>query len=363
MTSLEHRQNLVALIQAACCAGARLAPACKVAGLSLRTLQRWLDEQGQPREDARPKAQRSLPHNALSPGERQAFLSVANEARFAALPPARIVPALADEGRYLGSESTLHRILKAEGQNQHRGRARAPRARKTPTTHVATAPGQLWAWDMTYLLTPTKGRFLHLYVILDLFSRKILGWSVHQADHSDHVVALLKRTALAEGLPGMAHKPILHGDNGATFKAGTVLALLQNLGIQPSHSRPRVSNDNAHVEAFFRTAKYRPEFPSRGFAEKTEAEAWARAFVHWYNEEHLHRGIRYVSPAQRHAGQDVAILAKRHELYQEARASHPERWSGSTRNWAPVQAVTLNPERQAVVAKVLKGPQLDEVAA
>jgi hypothetical protein len=147
----------------------------------------------------------------------------------------------------------------------------------------------------------------------------------------------------------MAAKPVLHGDNGATLKATTVLAMLNWLGIKPSYSRPRVSDDNAYAEALFRTAKYRPEFPAKGFAGLDQARAWAADFVHWYNVDHRHSGIRYVSPAQRHAGEDRTILSARHEVYRQARERNPTRWRGKTRNWEPIGAVTLNPERDAVV--------------
>ena len=139
------------------------------------------------------------------------------------------------------------------------------------------------------------------------------------------------------------------GDNGSTLKATTVLAMLNWLGVKPSYSRPRVSDDNAYAESLFRTAKYRPEFPARGFATVDEARVWAAGFVRWYNFEHRHSGIRYVSPAQRHAGEDHAILAARHELYARARELNPARWSGKTRNWTPIGAVTLNPERDSII--------------
>ena len=142
---------------------------------------------------------------------------------------------------------------------------------------------------------------------------------------------------------------MLHGDNGSTLKATTVLAMLNWLGIQPSYSRPRVSDDNAFVESLFKTAKYRPEFPARGFASLEQARDWGRDFVRWYNFEHRHSGLRYVTPAQRHALQDKTILAARHQTYLQARLRHPARWSRNTRNWTPVGAVTLNPERDAVV--------------
>jgi putative transposase len=163
----------------------------------------------------------------------------------------------------------------------------------------------------------------------------------------------LPGTALAEGIHASRPRPVLHGDNGATLKATTVLAMLAWLGIRPSYSRPRVSDDNPFVEALFRTAKYRPAFPPKGFADLAAARQWPTDFVHWYNHEHHHSSIRYVTPAQRHAGQDRALLARRHSLYQHARQHNPRRWTGQTRNWTPVAAVTLNPERDAVIEAAL----------
>ncbi|NJN00702.1 MAG: IS3 family transposase, partial [Aquincola sp.] len=254
----------------------------------------------------------------------------------------------ADEGLYLGSESSMARVLREHGQNARRGRAKAPKATRAPTTHIATAPGQVWCWDMTYLPAKVMGRWFYLYLILDLYSRKIVGAEVHDRDDADHAVHLVRRTALAESIATMDPKPVLHGDNGSTLKATTVLAMLHWLGVKPSYSRPRVSDDNAYAESLFRTAKYRPEFPAKGFASLDEARSWAAEFVRWYNDDHRHSGIRYVSPAQRHAGQDVAILQARHELYQRARQRNPARWSGPTRDWSPIDAVALNPERDDV---------------
>ena len=288
---------------------------------------------------------------------------MANEPRFADMPPARIVPALADKGVYLASESSFARVLRARGQSRHGGRAKAPRATRPPTTHVATAPGQVWCWDMTYLSAEVAGRWYYLYLILDLYSRKIIGWEVHASDDADHAARLVQRTALAEGIAARAQRPVLHGDTGATLKATTVLAMLHWLGVKPSYSRPRVSDDNAFVESLFRTAKYRPEFPAAGFTDLDHARAWAAEFVHWYNFDHHHSGICYVTPAQRHAGRDAEVLAARHALYTEARAANPARWSGATRNWTPIAAVTLNPEREAVAMAACLKPNNQPLAA
>ena len=164
----------------------------------------------------------------------------------------------------------------------------------------------------------------------------------------------------------MSMRPVLHGDSGATLKATTVLAMLHWLGIKPSYSRPRVSDDNAFAEALFRTAKYRPEFPLKGFANLDAARQWVARFVPWDNHEHRHGGIRYVTPAQRHARLDGRMLAARHALYQNARTRNPQRWSGQTRNWTPVGVVTLNPERytlvQAAMSQILLSGSIGEPA-
>jgi putative transposase len=349
MTCREDRQTLMAEITEACAAGARLAPACRLAGIDLRTFRRWREGDGQVRADHRPEAVRPRPAHALSEAERARIVALANEPRFASTPPARIVPALADEGIYVASEASFHRVLREHGQMQRRGRARPPRSAGPPSTHLATAPGQVWCWDVTFLKARVQGHWFYLYLILDLYSRKIVGFEVHDTDQAEHAAHLVRRTALAEGIHARPLRPVLHGDNGPSVKATTVAAMLHWLGIAPSHSRPRVSDDNAYAEALFRTAKYRPEFPTAGFADLAAARQWAAEFVLWYNHALHHSGIRYVTPAQRHAGEDGAILAARHALYQQAREANPRRWSGPTRNWAPIGAVTLNPERGSVV--------------
>jgi len=295
-----------------------------LAGIDPRTIHRWRKHDGTTRGDQGPDAIRPTPSHALSAEERARIVAVANGSRF-------------------------HRLLRAYGQMKRRGRARPPRSSRPPTTHTATAPGQVWCWDITFLPALVKGHWFYLYLILDLYSRNIVGFEVHGSDSADHAVDLVRRTALSEGLHALATKPVLHGDNGATLKATSVLAMLNWLGIAPSHSRPRVSNDNPYAEAFFRTAKYRLEFPERGFADRDEARDWAARFVHWYNNVHRHSAIRYVTPAERHAGADYSILSARHELYRRAQRQIPARWSRRTRNWTPIAAVTLNPERDAEI--------------
>jgi len=363
MIRLEDRLTTVKNIEQARRAGARLRTACGIARVDPRTLQRWQTGEGLKSGDGRPRAVRPASAHALSEMERQRIVEVANEPRFAELPPARIVPMLADEGTYIASESSFSRVLRAHGQTHHRGRAAAPRRVRPPTTHVATGPRQVWTWDMTFLPTKVLGIWCYLYLILDVYSRKIVGFEVHEHDDSDHAVNLLRRTALAEGLHALAQKPVLLGDNGSTLKATTVLAMMHWLGLKASYSRPRVSDDNAFVESLFRTAKYRPEFPTKGFADLQQARLWASSFVCWCNNDHRHSGIRYVSPAQRHAGQDRQVLAARHELYVQAKAAHPRRWARHTRNWSPITVVTLNPERESLVTAAVTAEKVSATAA
>ena len=233
MTRLEDRQTLTSTIAQARAGGARLSSACALAGIDARTLQRWQSGSdpaapGSVGADRRPDAERPVPSHALSEAERARIVAVANEPRFADVPPARIVPALADEGVYLASESSFHRVLRAHGQMSWRGRARPPRTPRPPTTHIAAAPGDVWCWDVTFLPARVQGQWFYLYLILDLFSRKIVGWEVHDSDSAEHAAHLARRTALAEGVHARPDRPVLHGDNGATMKATTVLAIQPN---------------------------------------------------------------------------------------------------------------------------------------
>ena len=346
MISVLDRARAVKLIDEACASGARLAPACELLSLSARTYQRWVAGGQGVAADRRPGAVRPRPSNALSEAERQRVLDTVHQGPFASLPPGQIVPILADRGCYLASEATIYRILRAAGEQQHRGRAKAPRRVAAPTSHTAHGPCELWSWDVTWLPGPAKGLFYYLYMILDLYSRKIVGWEVFAGESAAASITLIERTVRAEGL---VDRPlVLHSDNGSPLKAATLQETLKRLQITPSYSRPRVSNDNPYSEALFRTCKYVPGFPVQGFIELAAAREWVSRFVHWYNHEHRHSAIRFVTPAQRHNGEDGAVLAQRRQLYEQARAAHPERWSGPTRNWNAVGAVELNPENKAV---------------
>lgn len=331
------------MIREATQAGCRLAPACAELGICIRTFQRWVREGDDALvADARTTSERPTPAHKLSQAERALMLAVANSAEFASLPPSQIVPALADRGVYLASESSFYRVLKQASQQHHRGRARTP-SERVATTHCASAPNQVWSWDITWLPTAVKGQYFYWYMMLDVFSRKIVGHEVHVAESAELAARLMRRASLAEGLAGRAL--VLHSDNGSAMKGATMLATLEQLGVAASFSRPRVSNDNAYAESLFRTCKYRPDYPRKPFGSLEAAQAWTHQFVRWYNEEHKHSGLKFVTPAQRHAGHAAAILANRERLYALAKGRNPRRWTGPTRNWKLADEVWLNPER------------------
>ena len=311
--------------------------------MSLRTYRRWTRD-GEIQSDKRPDARRPEPSNKLTKQERQAILDAANEPSYANLPPSQIVPTLLDRGVYLGSESSFYRLLKEHEQLNHRGRSQAPKRSNKPTTHMACGPNQVWSWDITYLASTVRGRFYYLYLFEDIFSRKIVGYEVHEKECGELAAQLIQRCMLREQC---LHRPlVLHSDNGAPMKAQTMKAKLEELGVLPSYSRPRVSNDNPFSEALFRTLKYRPEWPSSGFASLSEARDWVENFTHWYNNKHRHSKLNFVTPAQRHAGQDREILEKRKVVLEAAKEMNPNRWSKGVRNCEPIGIVTLNPDEQ-----------------
>jgi putative transposase len=290
-------------------------------------------------QDQRKGSVRQVAHR-LSEAEREQIIDVCNQPCYQSLPPSQIVPALADDGVYIASESSFYRVLREADQLHHRGRS-APATQSSPSQWVATAPCQLWSWDITFLPSAVRGQFYLLYLVMDVFSRKIVGWEVYEYESAELASHVLQRAYLAEGIAG--HDLILHSDNGAAMKAATMLATLQRLGVVPSFSRPGVSNDNPYSEALFRTLKYRPSYPSRPFASLEEARLWVQQFVCWYNEHHRHSRLKFVTPAQRHRGEDEQIRQNRQRVYEQAKQENPLRWSGDIRNWMIPNQVYLNP--------------------
>lgn len=330
---------ILSLVDEAVQAGARQEKACDVLTIRSRTLQRWrLAGVG---DDGR-QGPKSALNNKLSEDERQKILALVNTPEHRDLTPHQIVPRLADQGTYIASESTIYRLLREAKQLAHRGRTR-PAAHHRPQERIATGPNQVWSWDITYLRGPVRGEFFYLYLFMDIWSRKIVAAWVYPTESDDSAAELFLLTCAEMNLDPTGI--VLHSDNGSPMKGATMLATLQNLGVVTSFSRPRVSDDNPFSEALFRTLKYRPEYPGTGFASLDAANIWVKGFVHWYNTVHQHSAIRFVTPEDRHGGRDVAILARREEVYKQAQCRHPERWSGETRDWTPVEAVCLNPAK------------------
>jgi len=308
-------------------------PTCTALGVAPASYYRWLT----PRSPARP---RSSPR-ALSPAERQAVLDVLHAPGFVDVAPAAVVATLLDDQRYLCSERTMYRILAAHQEvRERRNQLRHP-GYAAPEL-LATTPNQLWSWDITKLKGPAKWVYYYLYVILDVFSRYVVGWMVALRESATLAEQLIAETCARQGIA--SGQLTLHADRGTSMRSKTVALLLADLGVTKTHSRPYTSTDNPYSEALFRTLKHTPAYPRLPFADHASANRWVARFVDWYNGTHRHSAIRYVTPDQRHLGHERAILKNRHELYERARRVNPERWSGSTRNWLPVGLVVLNPE-------------------
>jgi len=339
----EERAVFLKLIADALKDGARQTPACEIIGISKRTLQRWFDPKNT--SDGRLQAHH-CPANKLSEFERGQILKIANEPGYANLSPSKIVPKLADSGRYIASESTLYRILKEDKQLKHRQNSRPAQPRKKPQALLATAPNQIYTWDITYLPTRVRGLFFYLYLVVDLYSRKIVGWQIYDVESAGLAADLMIDICHREGVqPGQI---TLHSDNGSPMKGATMLATLEKLGVVASFSRPSVSNDNPFSESLFRTLKYCSTYPEDPFESLTTARDWTTSFVNWYNTEHLHSGLKFVTPEQRHNARDAEILAKRKQVYLAAKCKNPNRWSGDVRNWDPIKKVYLNPQKDKI---------------
>lgn len=343
--SLSDRKHLSGLIEEAVVAGARRSECCKVLEFSVRTLQRWEKD---PDQCDQRRGPRTPPAKQLTDAERLQVIELANSLEYRDLPPSQIVPKLADLGIYLASESSFYRILKRASLSQHRLNAR-PRTFLRPVPVIATAPNKVWSWDITYLKSPVRGQYFYLYMIMDVFSRMIVGHEVYVAESADYASALIADATRRNGVE--RHQLTLHSDNGGPMKGATMLSTLQKLGVVPSFSRPKVSDDNPFSESLFKTLKYRPSYPDGAFAGLAEARAWVERFVRWYNSEHQHSEISFVTPASKHSGEDLAILRKRIELYERARAKNPLRWTKEVRKWSQITEVLLNPTKEMRLAK------------
>jgi len=331
---------IIGWINEAVRSGARRRLACAELGLDPRTVQRW---RAVGIGDDQRHGPKTVPKNKLSKAERKKVVDVCNSPEFRDLSPKQIVPTLADRGTYIASEKTFYRILAEESLLEHRGRAKPPTS-TPPDECCAMGPLEVWSWDITYLRTQTRGQFFYLYLFLDVWSRKIVGWTVETEECGNKATVAFSEALAAEGTDGS--RLTVHQDNGGPMKSATMKATLERLGVIASYSRPHVSDDNPFSESLFRTLKYCPAYPKDGFATIGAAREWVAAFVVWYNTVHLHSGIGYITPSDRHDGGAEPIMKQRRKVYQAARRRHPERWgSRDTRTWESPDRVRLNPDK------------------
>ncbi len=313
--------------------GCRLKTACLDLDIDFKSYLRW----GKDLTDKR-KGPLATPKNKLSIKERKEIIKVATSKEFMDYSPWVIVAKLADTGRYIASESSFYKVLNENKLLKHRGKSMSPN-RYRPAPLIAYGPNEIWTWDITYLKTLVRGQFYYVYLFMDIFSRKIIGFNVHEEESMDYSSNLVEKLCQDEGIS--KEQLVLHSDNGGPMKGATMLATLEKLGVAASFSRPRVSNDNPYSESLFKTLKYCPKYPER-FEDLAEAKRWMITFTNWYNN-HQHSGIKFVTPNQRHQGLDVEILEKRKAVYLKAKEMNPERWSNNKiRNWDREEKVYLN---------------------
>jgi putative transposase len=289
-------------------------------------------------------AQKRRAPRALADGERKAVLEVLHEPRFVDLAPAEVYATLLDEGRYLCSERTMYRVL-AENAEVRERRDQLRHPKYAAPELLATRPNQLWSWDITKLLGPAKWTYFYLYVVLDVFSRYVVGWLVADAESSALAKRLIAEACERQGIvPGQL---TVHADRGSSMKSKPVAMLYADLGITKTHSRPQVSNDNPYSEAQFKTLKYRPDFPER-FGCIEDARGFNGDFFLWYNNEHHHTGLGLLTPADVHFGRAERRREDRTVVLEAAHRAHPERFVGGTPTPPPLpSAAWINKPKSA----------------
>jgi len=329
----EAKQDLIDQVADGLDKGVSKTALCEVFGLTIRTLQRW-NTTGL--VDKRKGAEKCVPRK-LSEEERQQALEAACCKENSMKTPPQVVATLCDAGKYICSARTMYRILKIANKLYHRRDSRKPRQGKKPEPLVATAPNQIWSWDITWLKSSVRGWFFFAYVVIDIWSRKIVGWEIHEKECPDLASGLFRRIKRTYKVKGIK----LRSDNGGPMKGLSLLSTLYELGVVPSFSRPRVSDDNAFIESLFKTVKFMPGYPGV-FASISDAREWMASFINWYNTEHQHSGIGYVTPEEHHSGRSSSIFASRNEVIKAAWENHPERWVNKIMTWGAEQPVILS---------------------
>jgi putative transposase len=313
------------------------AVACRALGVPRASLYRCM-------QPAVPRRVRPTPERALTAAERQAVLDHLHSERFSDKAPAEVYATLIDEGVYLCSIRTMHRILAENGElKERRNQLRHPQYKKPEL--LATGPNQVWTWDITKLLGPAKWTYFHLYVILDIFSRYVVGWMVAPRETAELAKRLIAETCDKQGI--VAGDLTIHADRGTSMTSKPVALLLADLGVTKTHSRPHVSDDNPYSESQFKTLKYRPEFPER-FGSIEDARAFCQGFFPWYNQEHHHSGIALLTPTMLHYGMAGEVIDRRQKVLDQAYARNPERFTHARPKHPPQPtAVWINSPIQA----------------
>lgn len=334
---LVEKHRALELIKEAIVAGARKEKACETIGISIRAFQRW-DQSCN--HDGRKGAKKKVPRK-LTEEERQKVKDTACEKQYKDLNPYEIVALLAENGTYIASERTFYRILKAGGLLHHRGNTKPAIKKPEPDELVATGPSQIWSWDITWLRSDVRGLFYYAYVIKDIWTKEIIGWVIHDRENDELAATMFNRLKLKHNMRGI----FLRSDNGNPMKGATMLMMLYSLGVIPSYSRPKVSNDNPFIESLFKTLKYTAGYPGQ-FKDIDHARIWMANFVNWYNTEHRHSAIGYVTPLERRSGAYNIIFEKRNDTLAAAREKNPERWGKKIRVWGCNDTVYLNPGKE-----------------
>jgi transposase InsO family protein len=334
MNSIDVKAKLLNAIEEAQENGASLMAICRFLGISKRTIQRWKKNQGN-LQDKRKGSSRSVLHK-LTLEEYQQVIRICSSKKYVNMYPHEIVADMATNGEYIASESTFYRILKTESMLSHRRNSKPPKERPKPVL-VANGPDEVYSWDITWLKTDVAGIYYYLYMVIDIWSRMIIHWEVNAKESGKLAGGMLQKIRAKKDLEGV----FLHSDNSNVMKGYTMLEKMYQLKVLPSFSRPRVSEDNPYSESLFRTLKYRPFYPGR-FSNIEEARDWVKGFVYWYNREHLHSSIQFVTPHDRHYGRDIEILEARKSTYREAYAKNPARWSKGPKLWKHEKVVGIN---------------------
>jgi putative transposase len=306
-----------------------------------------------PSIEVAPKPERQASPRALQPTEKEEVREVLNSARFADQAPREVYASLLDEGKYLCSWRSMYRILDENQEVQERrNQLRHPNYAKPEL--LATQPNQLWSWDITKLLGPTKWTYYYLYNILDVFSRYSVGWLIAERESASLAQELIAATCIRQDI--QPHQLTIHADRGSSMTSKPVALLMADLGVTKTHSRPHVSNDNPFSEAQFKTLKYRPDYPQR-FGCQADARSWAGEFFHWYNYEHHHSAIGLLTPADVHFGRAQAVLDQRQQVLQAAYLKNPERFVKGVSVPAPLPTtVWINPPKNLALSEPTSSP-------